>query len=158
MPTESHPPPARFDTCRSAVDLTDRHVWDIVARWQGLYLLFDLYSTPSLHTIYCGSALPYRYSNEPNALYEEELSYVVDVQHEHSRNAPSHGFHDISADDTASNHQRSAIFERFYTALTGYWRCCAAMHLASISRYELQTEENRTWDFAYSLPFDQSSA
>jgi hypothetical protein len=129
----------------NAKELSDQQVWDIVARWQGLVLLRDMYLHPSIHRAYSKSPFLYMYlyGDLPvqfsDALREEQ---DLDVQEEflkHSR---------ISAAGDQDNiligyYRDSSISERFYMALTGYWLICEAMRFAKICRYPLQTEENK---------------
>jgi len=121
--------------CLTAKTLSDRQVWDVVARWHGLALLHELYFHPSINLAYREFIFPNTPSFEDrpleggDTLLEER---ILDLQEELSAN-PSLECPAPSLD--------ASVKERFYMALTGYWLAIEGVRAAKVCQYPLQSTE-----------------
>jgi len=134
--------------CLKADTLSDQQVWDIVARWQGLALLRDMYLCPSIHLSYCRSPSSYNSIYEiPRAQHEDPVpqEQEIDVQEEYLSRLNSN-VADGQASFLAVHARDACTTERFYMALTGYWLAIEGVRYAQICRYPLQSVQNEAWD------------
>ena len=125
--------------CLRGHRLSDQNVWDIVARWQGLKTLFDLYRHPPTHQLYRQS--------QPCDLHDYEMPPAEIMQprlFQELRSLPTN--HECVSNPDTTTADRETIYPYFYKALIRYWLICEAMRLAKICYYQLQSEENKTWE------------
>jgi hypothetical protein len=145
---ESHYQPMVVTKCFKADTLSDQQVWDIVARWQGLAVLRDIYQNPSVLGVFCRYPLidedSYCVSSDGPLQIRKirEDQPDVDIQEQHSTIPPQ---------------RQDEIFPRLYLATTRYWLLCEAMRLAKICTYPPQSEENKLWNEIYAFCFGGTS-
>ncbi|KAF9887296.1 hypothetical protein FE257_010291 [Aspergillus nanangensis] len=141
-PARSHYLSSVFTSCFQADSLSDGQIWDIVARWQGMKLLRDMYQHPSVSQSYCHSpAIECDETGFPPGRYAE----ISDLVSQQSDTLELYG------DSNTLSRCQKDIFPQFYRALTGHWLLCEAMRLAKICTYPRSSEQNKTWKEIYSF-------
>ncbi|PSN61082.1 hypothetical protein BS50DRAFT_593413 [Corynespora cassiicola Philippines] len=136
MPVELRPLPLRFEQCLHANSLSDRQVWDVVARWQGLKSLQHLYLDPKINRRYMESSC-LTGDNEPPEMEAVDILQLF-------RNDKKH-------EDPSTEVPTTIVFSpsekgRFYKALTGYWLAIESRKFAELCCYPRLSIQNEIWD------------
>lgn len=133
-PIELRPSSAQFEKCLHASSVSDRQIWDIMARWQGLRSLQHLYIEPVINSKYIES--PCITGDD-----DPQESEMLDILRLASKK-------EISDEDGKATITAFSLSEtgHFYKALTGYWVATESLRLAQECRYGLQSTENMTFD------------
>lgn len=108
-PATVHPSSAIFDECLQATTVSDRQIWDVVALWQGVKPLQQLYLHPAIHSKYTAQQCTTGY----NPLRVTDILDITTLaQH---RNEP-----DSDRQMCTSTTFSTSDTGRFYKALTAY--------------------------------------
>ena len=130
-PDELYPTAAVFQQAFHASSLSDQQVWDVMARWQGLRLLQDLYLNPAIQSKYRDSPCE---TGMDAPGHSKALDILVLAQEEQES---SHSHRTFAAAPTFSPDETG----QFYKALTAYWAATEGLKLASHFRCPENTEE-----------------
>ncbi|PKY00384.1 hypothetical protein P168DRAFT_293636 [Aspergillus campestris IBT 28561] len=119
--------------------MSDQFVWDTVARWHGMKVLFfGLYCDESVHASYVNSTPPRAQFKESNR-YRDRLAAEDPL-------APPAGV-TITIDSAAQEKQALwRAYERFYQALTLHWAVIETLCLARAASYTSSTERNARFE------------
>ena len=129
--TASRLPVAVFNTLSQPVtgtDLSRDEIYAVVARWDAMKTLADLYCRPALHEEFLNGPLPYVPpavdGSIPDSLNEQD--FHIDQY--------SLSFHQLELQD--------AFYRRFYQAATALWMLSEVIQLANIIQYSTVAEYN----------------
>lgn len=136
---ELRPPSACFEQCLHAESVSDQQIWDIVARWQGLRPLQDLYLNPAIHSKYTAS-LCVTGSSRPE---EVEMLDILGL----ARDGKEIGYNNGGISTTKAFSPTET--GRFYKALTGYWLAIESHKFAQQCHYTHQSNQNNTFEAVY---------
>lgn len=127
--------------------MSNKHVWDIVTRWQGLALLYDIYTISSVQEEFRetdpSAFEPYGWE-EPESPPEPWDDFFV----ENTLDVPAEFSKHFTCCDTPEKRD-SGVYERFYMAITACWLSIESRRYAQICRDNLQSEKLALWDKHY---------
>lgn len=143
IPVELHPPSTHFEQCLRAESLSEQQVWDIVARWQGLRPLQNLYLDPVISSKYTKSLCV----TENNAPQKTEILDILGLARYGKENGHSNSEICVFSPSETG---------RFYTVLTRYWVAIESLKLAQQCHYRLQSTENKAFEEVTALWLQRS--
>lgn len=130
---------------------TDDHVWEIVARWQGIKPLYDLYSLPSIqkrfreadYEVFEPYDLMYHTEVLPRPYEEMVLEKAADMSAELREHCQPGG--QIDREEGVGS------YEHFYVALVAGWLNIEVRRVGLICYCKFQSEQNELWDVIKAL-------
>ncbi|PLN78697.1 hypothetical protein BDW42DRAFT_139765 [Aspergillus taichungensis] len=136
----------------STKPIPDAFVWDTVARWHGMKVLFfNLYLDKSIHESYTHSTPPRAQFKESNR-YRDKLAAEAPL-------APPAGVAIDSAEMIPAQQQGLwRAYERFYHALTLHWAAVETLSLARAASYTTSAERNARFERIWTQWTDTGSA
>ncbi|KKY25639.1 putative f-box domain protein [Diplodia seriata] len=133
---DAHPPHVRFDECLNADDLSPGQVWDILARWQGLKVIRDLYTN---------CALP-RAAHEALEAYDFTYDYLLHNTQPASMPASLAWHHDVPTFDDDPDPDADANWHGFMSELRLTLAPPDVLHLLLLtSRWKSREASGEEW-------------